>query len=93
MTFIKPCYFNAEPVTVDSVVAPEHSSTIRVVEPDIFVVGELVGCLRCQAYLDGSLNKPSDGFCPDCGTHIKTLKKQQAMHDIIARRYESMEAL
>ena len=92
MTFIMPCYQGAPEVSGST--APTHSDgTVRVVEPEIVVIGELVGCLRCDAYLDGYLNVPADGFCPNCGTHIKTLRKQRAMHDIIARRYESREVL
>ena len=90
MTTIQPCYQN-QPSLLDAEAAVQRGGTIRVCAPEVVILGELVGCLRCHAYLDGYLRAPSNGFCPDCGTHIKTLRQQQAKHAILARRYESLE--
>ena len=88
-------YGYAEPEIVGQASNRESPSAgiVRAVEADVVVLGELVGCLRCHAYLDGYLRTPSSGFCPDCGTHIKTLKKEQAMRAILARRYETLEVV
>jgi hypothetical protein len=93
MTIIRPCYCNAEPASAGTAPSPEapRAGTVRDVEADVIVLGELVGCLRCLAYIDGYLRTPSNGFCPDCGTHVQTLKKQQALRAILARRYETLE--
>jgi hypothetical protein len=86
-------FSDAEPVSTDSASSlnPQLDGKVRVTEPDFVILGELVGCLRCLACLDGYLRIPASGFCPDCGTHIKTLKKQQALHAILARRYDIVE--
>ena len=54
----------------------KHRVIIRHVKPDIIVLGRVVGCTFCQAYLEGCVREPADGFCR-CGQHLQTLKKEQ----------------
>lgn len=50
-------------------------------DPDMIVLGEVVGCHYCLAYIDGLVHPPQDGFCPQCGTHMKTRKEEQTLKD------------
>ena len=43
---------------------------------DMIVLGEVVGCHYCLAYIDGLVHPPPDGFCPHCGTHMKTRRDE-----------------
>jgi len=50
---------------------------IQECESNTVILGEIIACHVCQAYLDGLLRQTADGFCPLCGTHLTTMKEKQ----------------
>lgn len=44
---------------------------------DTVVPGEVITCATCLAFLNDLVRESPDGSCADCGTHLKTMKKQQ----------------
>jgi hypothetical protein len=91
MTTVLPCYPQGWPKVSELDSQFGYNDGVCVIAPEMIVRSEVATCLRCNAYLDGCLREPTNGFCPDCVTHGKTLKKQQATHVVLVRRYEEME--
>ena len=62
-------------------------ATIQENDTDTIILGDVVSCNMCRAYLDGFLRKPADGFCPVCGVHLHTLKEKQKRKARLMRLY------
>lgn len=46
-------------------------------EQEMVILGDVVDCHTCRAYLDGIFRQRGDGFCPACGTHLATLREAE----------------
>lgn len=66
---------------------PCPACSIQEAEPDMVILGGVVTCSVCRAYLDGFFRQCKDGFCPACGTHLPTLKEKQKRKARLARLY------
>lgn len=74
----------------------EYNSTIgrmMETEPRQTVLGEVITCNTCLAYLDGFFRAPKTGFCPVCGVHLSTMKKRQERKARLIRHYEDGGAI
>ena len=54
----------------------------------LVILGEVITCNICQAYLDGFVRASKTGFCPVCGAHMPTMKKRQERKARLIRHYE-----
>ncbi len=59
----------------------------------MIILGEVVGCSTCISYIDGLVHAPSDGFCPQCGTHMKTRKDGQKKKEELEKILRGYEVL
>jgi len=70
------------------------SLAVKERENEAFILlGEIITCNTCQAYLDGFVRASKTGFCPVCGVHMPTMKRRQERKARLIRHYEDGGAI
>jgi hypothetical protein len=50
-------------------------ATISTCRPRVRILREILTCPVCQAYRDGYIKIPADGFCRECGSDVEKLAR------------------